>query len=668
MPTKLNHVVSGYVRVVMILLLISVLMPVKSLNAQQRFDLGGEVASDPVQISAELNDTNARPGDQRVIAVIAEMAETYHINPNQEQIPKEFSFLIPTTVTVKAENTSIEVGAVQYPKPHQVIVNFTGEESQLPAYDNKTIFYVPVVVKGDASAGEYPIKVNVDYQTCNDRACLAPTDKTIDLMLTIKSPEVEAAVAVPVQPNNTSGNTDQSKLSSEITTSSSKTKDASLFDDFDATSFGSVATTQSSSNSVKFDAFGYSFGINTTGFGFALVLLVAMLGGFLLNLTPCVLPVIPIKIMGMSKAAGNRVRCLMLGIWMSVGVVAFWLILGGFISSIASVSAISVLFQYWWFTIGIGIFIAVMAVGMCGVFAIQLPQSVYQISPKQDTATGSIGFGVMTAILSTPCTAPFMGGAAAWALDKNLIVTLTVFGSIGFGMALPYLILSANPKWVEKMPRTGPASELIKQIMGLLMLAASAYFIGVGFASIFSNGTEATNQLYWWAVMGFIALAGLWLIIKTWSITPSHVKRTAWTIVGSLTVIASLMGAVKLTEEGPIKWQYYTPEKFNTALEQGNVIVLDFTADWCLNCKTLENTVLSTDRVVSALGNDNVIPMKVDLTSRSNEEGWAKLKDVGRVTIPLLVIYSPDGQQVFESDWYTADQVVDSIDIAKAKS
>src|SRR5690606_18971771 len=105
---------------------------------------------------------------------------------------------------------------------------------------------------------------------------------------------------------------------------------------------------------------------------------------------------------------------------------------------------------------------------------------VYRFNPGHDSYVGAVGFGVMTAVLSTPCTAPFMGAAAAWSLTQDAVVTWSTFGAIGVGMAAPYLVLSAYPSLVKRMPRTGPASELIKQVMGLLMLAAGAYFIGTG--------------------------------------------------------------------------------------------------------------------------------------------------------------------------------------------
>ncbi len=147
---------------------------------------------------------------------------------------------------------------------------------------------------------------------------------------------------------------------------------------------------------------------------------------------------------------------------MSLGVVVFWLGLGGAIALTAlfvqqgviakggGITTANQLFQYPAFTITVGVIIAIMALGMCNLFTVRLPKFIYAINPKHDTFHGSLGFGVMTAVLSTPCTAPFMGAAAAGAVTQRPSIALAVFAAIGFGMALPYFILAAFPKLVQR--------------------------------------------------------------------------------------------------------------------------------------------------------------------------------------------------------------------------
>jgi thiol:disulfide interchange protein DsbD len=253
-----------------------------------------------------------------------------------------------------------------------------------------------------------------------------------------------------------------------------------------------------------------------------------------------------------------------------------------------------------------------------------------------------------------------MGAAAAWAATQPPSTTLATFAAIGIGMALPYLVLSAAPSLVEKMPKTGPASLLIKEVMGLFMLAAAAYFIGGGLAAVFSSPPIPPSKLYWWPVMLFSFAAGGWLAYRTLQIASGKRIRAFFTAFGILVIAFSAWGAVRLTAQGPIDWVYYTEKRFEAATNERNVIVLVFTAEWCLNCKAMEQGVLNNSKVLALFEHDNIIPMKVDITG-NNPAGKAKLREVGNLTIPLLVIFAPDGKQIFKNDFYTVGQIQKAV-------
>ncbi|MCI5145125.1 MAG: DUF255 domain-containing protein [Candidatus Electrothrix sp. AR3] len=387
-----------------------------------------------------------------------------------------------------------------------------------------------------------------------------------------------------------------------------------------------------------------------------LLLLTAAFGGMLLNFTPCVLPLIPIKIISLSSAAKDRRQCMFLGLFMSLGVLVFWLALGGMIALVSGFSATNQLFQYPAFTIMVGIIIGIMAGGMFDFFSLKLPNFIYLIHPEQDTLHGSFGLGILAAILSTPCTAPFMGAAAAWAATQPPFATLIVFAAIGSGMAFPYLLLSASPHLVSKMPKSGPASLVIKQVMGLFMLAAAVYFIGVGAEVLFSSSTEPPSRAYWWPVMFFSLTAGGWLAWCTVRLASKGIAQLFFTSLGIGIMAFSAWGAVHLTDDGPIDWVYYAPKRFEQAIVEGKVVVMVFTAEWCLNCKVLEQGILDSPKIAELLAGDDIVPMKVDITG-NNPLGKEKLREVGSLSIPLLVVFSRTGKQVYKSDFYTADQL-----------
>jgi thiol:disulfide interchange protein DsbD len=383
----------------------------------------------------------------------------------------------------------------------------------------------------------------------------------------------------------------------------------------------------------------------------------AFVGGAILNLTPCVLPVIPLKIMGLANAAaGSRSRTFMLGVSMTAGVVAFWLGLGLLLSFVKGFEQSNQLFQYPAFTIGVGLFIAVMAVAMAGFFTVGLPQWVYAIETKHESMGGSAIFGVMTAVLSTPCTAPLMGAAAGWAVTtKSPVTIMTVFLAIGLGMGSPYLVLSAFPQMARKLPRGGPASDVLKQVMGLLLLAAAVYFIGAGI-----NGLrEEPLKLHWWLVGITGASAGLWLAWRTLRIAKTGRAKVVFVVIGLFIATVSMAIPPIFTYER-LPWRKFTPEALVAAQKDGKVVVLDFTAEWCINCKTFEKTILESDEVSGVLNESGVQLLKADITG-NNPAGTAKLAELGRVTIPLLVVYAPNGVEVLKSEAYTRQQVVDAV-------
>lgn len=585
----------------------------------------------PVSVRLAWPADRTHPGDALVLAVVLDIRPGYHVIADAAQLNRIKDFKpFPTRVQVLDPAEGIIGATALYPPAKPFQADFAAGE--VMSFEGRAVVYLPLRIDARFSPALATLRVGVEYQACSESFCLIPVSKSLEASLPV-SPREEQATALNPE----------------------------LFAAFEQMS------TAPDRSPIRFDLFGWSFSIDAgSTWGLVLLLLAAAAGGFLLNLTPCVLPLIPVKIISLSGAAGDRRRCLALGAATFCGVIVFWLALGAGVTALTGFSAINQLFQYPAFTIGVGLAIAAMAAGMFGAFAVRLPSFVYAFNPGLETLHGAFFLGVLTAVLSTPCTAPFMGTAAAWAATREPATALATFAAIGGGMGAPYLGLAAFPALIRRVPRTGPGSELVKQVMAILMLAAAAYFIGAGASVLTADPAAPPGKAYWWPVAAFCGLAGIWITLRTGRLARTRAHRLIGGMLGGLVAAAALAGALRLTDPGPIAWTYYTPAKFEKALAEGRAAVMVFTAEWCLNCKALEQGVWGQRRLAEVLGGETVTPFKVDLTG-NNPAGMEKLKQSGSLTIPLLVVFAPDGTPVFKSDFYTADQVAAAIAEALAQ-
>jgi thiol:disulfide interchange protein len=611
----------------------------------------------PVSVRLVVSKSPVRPGDQLAVAIDFDLAPGWHLHTNEPKLTpsmvRESFSAVPTTVSVPQASGAM-VGPIQWPQTHAVMVDLTGSgrPESYGVFEGEVTIFVPIMVAPDAT-GQVTLDVEFGWQACDDRFCVIPELKT-------------ERVTIPVTTGPDTGST---PIAMEGATPAAP----EAFAAFDVGVFGRATEFASSIKkatpaSATFNVFGGSFTVDTSGaLGLSALLALAMLGGFVLNLTPCVLPVIPIKIMGLSAAASNPARCFFLGVVMSAGVVAFWLGIGQAINQIAGFSAVNALFQRPWFSIVVGLVIGLMGLGMFGLFTAGLPQWVYRINPKHDSVHGSFLFGIMTAVLSTPCTAPFMGSAAAWATQQDdRIRTLLTFGAIGVGMALPYLILAANPRLVNKVPRTGPASELVKQVMGLLMIGVAIFFLGTGIGPfLMTEVGDPPLRAHWWGVAACAVAAGGWLAFQSFRISKRLGSRLLVGMLGLGLAVSAVAVAAEQNDRGPVAWQAWTPERFAAARATGKVIVVDFTAEWCLNCKALEASVLHRKEVAGVLNGDGVVPMKVDITA-GYPEGVAFMKELRWANVPLLAIFGPGSRDPQKFDSYTPSTVLGAIDRAQA--
>jgi len=637
----------------------------------------GQDVSEPVVATAQPSSLTVAPGGRLVFAMTLQFEEGYHSWPAEEMdvVPQEVRdaiSVIYTDLTIEDKPDWVSaVGPVQWPVLHEATISNPGGTGQIDVmtFDGTSIIFLPVLIDENAEPGTYEITIVGQYQACDEAVCLMPQfpEYTFEITIDPSAPEADFAGAF-------------SGFDSGVFESMKPGDGASAA----ATATDPVAEMVTTGTGASF--FGIKLGNINGPTGIALLALLSAIGGFLLNLTPCVLPVIPIKIMTLSQHAGSPGKSFVLGIWMALGVVAFWVAIGIPAAFVAQLADPSIMFGIWWITAGIGLVIAVMALGLMGMFSITLPQKAYMVNPEADSPSGSFMFGVMTAVLGLPCFGFVAGALLPAASTLGPFVTMTVFACMGIGMASPYLVLSANPKWVDKLPRTGPASELVKQVMGLLLLAAAAYFVGSGLIALVSDYPFLAKKLHYWLIALFGVLAGGLLLVRTIQITPKLAPRIIFSIlglaIGSLGVLLAANATVQAADEyakvlaseeatagsqelHTTTWNKFTEPGLQRALEAGNIAVLDFTAEWCLNCIALKAAVLNVDPVRPILESDKVVMFKVDLTSRK-AKGWDKLREFGQTGIPTLVVMGGDLEEPRIFAAYTRSEVVSALRAAGA--
>ena len=290
-----------------------------------------------------------------------------------------------------------------------------------------------------------------------------------------------------------------------------------------------------------------------------------------------------------------------------------------------------------------------------GAFTVGLPQWVYRITPRHDTYAGNFLFGILTAVLSTPCTFGMFLGLMIWATRQPSAIGMTLMITVGAGMAFPYLILSAFPALARRFPRTGAWAELVKQMMGFLLIASAVYF-----ARRFISGNLG-DKAFWWTLFTVVLIAGVFLVARAIQYSKTRVGPIVAAIIALLFVAPSFAFAWRITHP-PIDWRPYSQSALADARKTGRPVVVEFTADWCGNCVTVEATVFHDRATVSAFKEHRVIALRADL-SRKDAPGWELLRKISPVgAIPLTAIYAPSADEPKQlSGIYSTTDLVGAI-------
>lgn len=385
-----------------------------------------------------------------------------------------------------------------------------------------------------------------------------------------------------------------------------------------------------------------------------LAMLLGLLGGLILNVMPCVLPVISIKIMSFVQQGGEDPRrVLRLGLTFCAGILVwFWLF--ALLSRAGHVPL-----QYPAVVIGVAAVLFVMALNLFGVFELSLPGSAagtLDRAAQREGYPGAFLKGFLATLLGTACTAPFLAGALVYAATQPFVNAMLVFSAAGVGMAAPYLALCLNPAWMRYLPRPGPWMNTFKQSMSFILLGTVVWLLWVLDTQLGGAGVV-------WTV-SFLAFLGLaaWMVGKvrhSWSATA---RRAA--VAGALAVAVGgywfsfhvmyrpaqsqrhtgldVDGVIRFVEErgwdDGIPWAPYSPGIGEALAQRGYTAYIDFTASWCVNCQWNKKTVLELPSIRQQMERLRVVPIEADFSTR-DPAMLEVLKRFGRPGVPLNLIY-----------------------------
>ena len=607
---------------------------------------------DAGKVTLQLPARNVRvaAGGTVDVQLSARIEKNWHVNSNK---PNE-DFLIPSVVSAKA--SGIRLTRVQYPEAKDLALSFA--DKPVSVYEGDVVFGLTLTIAEATPPGKQNAEITLSYQACNDKTCMPPSDATVTLVVDV-TPAVPANVPADSQtrPGTSSGGDFQEAIGTAQGTPSAGSPAVAP-----GLSKGGDSTHASSPRPVA--------AASERSISLAVALLFAFLGGMILNLMPCVLPVLSLKILGMVKQAGETSReRLKHGALFTLGVVAsFWVLAGIMILLQAGGEQLGWGFQLQSpsFVLVLSIFLFLFGLSMFGVFEIgtSLTGVGYGVAGGS-SYTSSLVSGVLATTVATPCTAPFMGSALGFTLGAPAYVAFLVFTFVGLGMAAPYLLLTTIPALLKFIPRPGAWMESMKQFMGFLLMATVLWLIWV-----LSLQTGADGVVILLAALLFVALGG-WVFGRWGNIAKEKPTRRIAQVIALVAIAGGLffsLTSIKakgpetagVHRQGSIEWLTYTPELVEGLKAEGRTVFLDFTAAWCLSCQVNEKVAFSSEEVQNEFARRGIATVRADWTTH-DETITKALATFGRNSVPLYVLYAPGKDPVLLPEIITPGIVLEAL-------
>jgi thiol:disulfide interchange protein DsbD len=542
---------------------------------------------DHVKIEGYLSFDKVYPGSEVKLAAKVNIEKTWHINSNK---PYE-DYLIPTELIIQSDH--FKISKISYPKPHDFTFDFS--ENPLSVYEGEIYIGALVDVSKDIEPGEYPLIVNLDYQACNDKSCLAPTSVSDTLIVIVA---------------------DKQSVVNEI--------NQDVFENIDLSYSSLTGETEDEDNFIS---------STFEGSGLFIGLLLVFLGGLALNLTPCVYPLIPITIGYFGgQSEGSTGKLFTMGLLFLIGMAVTYSVIG--VVTALTGSIFGVLLQNPFVIIGIVLIFIALSLSMFGVYEFKLPDSwVQKAGGAKQGYYGAFFMGLTMGIVAAPCIGPFVIGLVTYVAAKgDPYFGFLLFFVLAVGLGFPYLFLAVFSGKIKNLPRAGEWMDAVKHIFGFILIGMAIYFLL----------PLLPDSISGYVLPAYMLFFGLWLLF--FEKLANNIKGfRVFKIIFSVLIIAIAVYAFIPEDKNSVDWKPYTEGVIPEEIDASGVII-DFYADWCIPCKELDAFTFSDPKVIEE--SKKFYTFKADMTKSLSDEVEALRNKYKIVGVPTVLILDSEGNEV----------------------
>lgn len=556
---------------------ILLILSIFAVNGFAKPSPGHIVKTDIITISVENQYEAVAPNSSSALAVHFALEKDWHFYASAETAPGGMNLKV-----MPASPDYIKFSVPVFPQSQLYFDKSLGVK--LAVFSDEFTVFLPFTVSGDAPDAEAPVTIKVEGAVCSGMQCRMPDFDDLDIAVNIvpNAAMTEPKFALP-----------------------------------EVSSAAPTAENQWASYSVW------------------LALGLAFLSGLVLNIMPCVLPVIPLKVMSIfEQARESKGRCIALGLSFCLGILLFFAVLA--VLNIVLRLGYGTVFQWGdhfrnpAFIMAMSLLMVVLSLFCFGVFTVNVPSAVAGRAGSGKGYSGSVAMGFLAALLSTPCSFAILTAAFAWAQTQKLAMASIAIMMIGLGMATPYALLTSMPSLLKHLPKPGRWMELFKQTMGFVLLIVSVWLLSV------LPAVRRQGILYFGVILAFcVWMWGGWVDLTTPKSRKLIIRAIALVIA-----VASGMWLLPEPKSEGIDWHEYDAALIETAGKQRPVLV-EFMADWCLTCKAVEKTVYARKDITELVERKNVLAIKAN-TTLSDSPATIALKEVyNEPGVPVSMLFVP---------------------------